>query len=124
MENQELKAALKAKDAEIEELKRQLRGKVVNIVRLCFIFHYNPLPAVRKSTEDELPSVNSEPTLDNEEIARYSRQLILPELGISGCIGLVDFDEVELSNLHRQILHTERKIGSMKSASVAEACEQ
>ncbi|XP_014672899.1 PREDICTED: adenylyltransferase and sulfurtransferase MOCS3-like isoform X2 [Priapulus caudatus] len=90
--------------------------------------------------------------LSNKEIARYSRQLILPELGVKGqqrlrqssvllvgagglgcpaaiylaaagigCIGIVDYDEVELSNLHRQILHTEARIGWVKSTSIAEA---
>ncbi|XP_052769106.1 adenylyltransferase and sulfurtransferase MOCS3-like [Mya arenaria] len=39
-----------------------------------------------------------------------------------GCIGIVDYDEVELSNLHRQILHTESKVGISKCLSVAEAC--
>ena len=77
-------------------------------------------------------------TLTNDEILRYSRHLIMPELGMAGqqklkaarvlCIGagglgsplalylaaagvgtlgLVDFDVVDLTNLQRQIIHTE-----------------
>ena len=74
--------------------------------------------------------------LSNEEVARYSRHLILPEVGMAGqqklkaaralcigagglgspvalylaaagvgTIGIVDFDEVDYSNLQRQIIH-------------------
>ncbi|XP_053200513.1 adenylyltransferase and sulfurtransferase MOCS3-like [Panonychus citri] len=93
--------------------------------------------------------------LKKEEVARYSRQLLLPEIGVDGqlklksssvlivgcgglgcpCaiylaaagvgkIGLVDHDKVELSNLHRQILHTESRVGTSKAASVKESLNQ
>ena len=86
--------------------------------------------------------------LTNEEIARYSRHLLLPEIGMEGqvklkhakvlivgtgglgaplalylsaagvgTIGLVDFDEVDASNLQRQIIHSTRDIGRPKVAS-------
>ncbi|MDP2310091.1 MAG: molybdopterin-synthase adenylyltransferase MoeB [Pseudomonadota bacterium] len=86
--------------------------------------------------------------LTNEEIARYSRHLILPEVGMAGqqklknasvlCvgtgglgsplllylaaagvgrIGIVDFDEVDASNLHRQIIHGTSSIGKPKVIS-------
>ncbi|KAH3826865.1 adenylyltransferase and sulfurtransferase MOCS3-like [Dreissena polymorpha] len=109
---------------------------------------------------DDIGCTNPPPTLfqhkerlTNAEISRYSRQLILPEIGVKGqlllgktailivgagglgCpaaiylaavgigkIGIVDYDEVELSNLHRQILHTERKVGLAKCQSVVGAC--
>ncbi|XP_064086408.1 adenylyltransferase and sulfurtransferase MOCS3-like isoform X1 [Macrobrachium nipponense] len=95
-----------------------------------------------------IPKVVSK--LSHEEVARYSRQLILPELGpngqkkltaasalIVGCgglgcpaaiylgaagigrLGLIDYDTVEISNLHRQVLHTEARIGVSKSVSIA-----
>ncbi|KAK7485016.1 hypothetical protein BaRGS_00023794 [Batillaria attramentaria] len=91
--------------------------------------------------------------LTNAQIARYSRQLILPELGVQGqlcllsskilivgagglgcpaaiylaaagvgTIGVVDYDEVEISNLHRQILHTESRVGVHKAQSIAMSC--
>lgn len=84
------------------------------------------------------------------ELARYSRQLVLPELGLAGqerlresrvlvvgagglgspaalylaaagvgVIGIVDDDAVELSNLHRQILHRASGVGTDKTASAA-----
>ena len=86
--------------------------------------------------------------LTNEQISRYSRHLILPEVGVAGqeklrdakvlCIGsgglgspiilylsaagvgklgIVDFDNVELSNLQRQIIHGEEWVGKPKNES-------
>jgi molybdopterin/thiamine biosynthesis adenylyltransferase/rhodanese-related sulfurtransferase len=91
------------------------------------------------------------PTLSNEEIARYSRHLILPEVGMEGqqrlkaarvllvgtgglgspmalylaaagvgTLGLVDFDVVDASNLHRQVIHSTPDIGRPKLDSAAD----
>ena len=84
-------------------------------------------------------------TLSNEEVARYSRHLIMPEVGMDGqlklkaasvlCIGagglgspvamylaaagvgrlgIVDFDVVDHSNLHRQVIHGTPDVGRPK----------
>ncbi|MDR1977028.1 MAG: molybdopterin-synthase adenylyltransferase MoeB [Campylobacteraceae bacterium] len=89
--------------------------------------------------------------LSREEITRYSRHLILPEVGLEGqkrlkngkvlligtgglgapialylaaagvgTIGLVDFDEVDVSNLQRQIIHSTRDVGRPKIASATD----
>ncbi|MGB9414807.1 MAG: molybdopterin-synthase adenylyltransferase MoeB [Acidobacteriaceae bacterium] len=91
------------------------------------------------------------PALTHEEIARYSRHLILPEVGMEGqqrlkaakvlCVGtgglgaplllylaaagvgtlgLVDFDTVDASNLHRQVIHITPDIGRPKLDSAAD----
>ena len=85
---------------------------------------------------------------NDEQVERYSRHIILPEVGgigqkkmldsnvlIIGAgglgspsafylaaagvghIGLVDFDRVDLSNLQRQILHTNDRVGMLKTES-------
>ena len=36
-----------------------------------------------------------------------------------GRIGVIDHDTVEVSNLHRQVLHTQSRIGVSKAASLA-----
>lgn len=87
-------------------------------------------------------------TLNNEEIKRYARHLILPQVGMAGQqklkeasvlligagglgsplgmylaaagvgrIGLVDFDVVDFSNLQRQIIHSEDRVGVKKVES-------
>src|SRR3974390_1125398 len=91
------------------------------------------------------------PELTTDDLSRYSRHLILPEVGMEGqrklkaarvlCVGtgglgsplafylaaagigtlgLVDFDVVDGSNLHRQIIHSTRDIGRKKLDSAEE----
>jgi molybdopterin/thiamine biosynthesis adenylyltransferase/rhodanese-related sulfurtransferase len=90
-------------------------------------------------------------SLTNEEIRRYGRHLIMPEVTLEGQqklkaarvivigtgglgapilaylaaagvgrIGVVDFDTVDLSNLHRQIIHKTGNVGKPKTQSAAE----
>ena len=47
--------------------------------------------------------------------------LYLAAAGV-GRIGIVDQDVVELSNLHRQIIHAEARVGTHKAESAAQAC--
>jgi len=88
------------------------------------------------------------PELSNEEIHRYSRHLLIPDVGMEGQrklkaasvlvvgtgglgspvslylaaagvgrIGLVDYDVVDFSNLQRQIVHGESRLGDLKVES-------
>ncbi len=89
--------------------------------------------------------------LTQEELVRYSRTLIPPEIGVSGqkrlkaakvllvgagglgspaalylaasgvgTLGIVDFDAVDLTNLHRQVIHGTSDVGRSKLDSAAE----
>lgn len=91
---------------------------------------------------------NGAQTLTLDQIRRYQRQIIMPEVGSIGqrkllnakvvmigagglgspsalylaaagvgTIGLVDFDVVDVSNLHRQILHGHKDVGRPKIES-------
>ncbi|MFT7624890.1 MAG: molybdopterin/thiamine biosynthesis adenylyltransferase/rhodanese-related sulfurtransferase [Myxococcota bacterium] len=89
--------------------------------------------------------VETRRSLTNEQLARYSRHLLLPEVGEAGqlklldakvlcigagglgspaalylaaagigTIGIIDSDTVDMSNLQRQVLHTEDRVGVPK----------
>ncbi|XP_023177511.1 adenylyltransferase and sulfurtransferase MOCS3 [Drosophila hydei] len=125
----ELQAALNAKDQKLRELQTR---------------------ADNYGAEDEVQFAprDKHEALSNDDIARYSRQLILTDFGVSGqlklknsavlivgmgglgcpaaqylasagCgnLGLVDYDQVERSNLHRQTLHTVSRCGMSKAES-------
>lgn len=131
-EIEKLQAVLIERDKEIQLLKSKLNEYNLGYVKSCH----------------EISAVGS--VLNNEEIQRYSRQLILPEIGVEGqirlknskvlivgagglgcpvgmylagagvgTIGVVDYDVLDLSNLHRQVSHTESFIGNDKCASFA-----
>ncbi|XP_055305180.1 adenylyltransferase and sulfurtransferase MOCS3 [Sitodiplosis mosellana] len=129
---------IKDLENEIEALSATLETKKEELQRL------------RESEKQSAPAVNTS-LLTNSEISRFSRQIILPEIGVKGqialrnanvlivgagglgcpsalylCgagighIGIVDYDTVELNNLHRQIVHQEQSIGIPKSVSIKE----
>lgn len=90
--------------------------------------------------------------LNQEQVLRYSRHLIMPEVGVEGqeklmdakvlligsgglgspnalylsaagvgTLGLVDFDVVDHTNLHRQVIHGTDDVGKLKVESAREA---
>jgi len=92
--------------------------------------------------------------LNQEQLSRYSRQLILGEVGVEGqrklldakvliigagglgspssiylaaagvgTIGIIDADRVDMSNLHRQVLHFDRDVNRPKTESAKEHLE-
>ncbi|WP_086826659.1 adenylyltransferase/sulfurtransferase MoeZ [Allokutzneria sp. NRRL B-24872] len=98
------------------------------------------------------PLVEPAAGLTNEEVARYSRHLIIPEVGVDGqkrlknakvlvvgagglgspallylaaagvgTLGIVEFDTVDESNLHRQIIHGQSDLGRPKAESARDS---
>jgi molybdopterin/thiamine biosynthesis adenylyltransferase/rhodanese-related sulfurtransferase len=98
------------------------------------------------------PLVEPAAELTKDEVARYSRHLIIPDVGMQGqkrlknskvlvigagglgspallylaaagvgTLGVVDFDSVDESNLHRQVIHGQSDIGKLKAASAQES---
>ncbi|MEU7140018.1 adenylyltransferase/sulfurtransferase MoeZ [Nocardia sp. NPDC046473] len=98
------------------------------------------------------PLVEPAAELTKDEVARYSRHLIIPDLGVDGqkrlknakvlvigagglgspallylaaagvgTLGIVEFDEVDASNLQRQIIHGESDIGRPKADSARDS---
>lgn len=101
------------------------------------------------SHEGARPQNNA--ALSEAERAFYARQLILPEIGLTGQLALknstvavlgagglgaaallylagagvghiivIDDDNIEASNLHRQVIHTHARVGNSKAESAAE----
>ncbi|KAG7201651.1 hypothetical protein KM043_004381 [Ampulex compressa] len=120
---------------EIAELRQLLRAKEAR------------LAALRRERE-----ISQSYGLNNEEIMRYSRQIFLSEVGITGqakikdssvlivgagglgCpaaiylasagigrIGIIDYDDIEINNLHRQMLYTEASVNTSKVTAAVES---
>ncbi|GAB3553493.1 adenylyltransferase/sulfurtransferase [Actinopolyspora lacussalsi] len=98
------------------------------------------------------PLVEPAAELTKDEVARYSRHLIIPDVGMVGqkrlknakvlvigagglgspallylaaagvgTLGVVEFDEVDESNLHRQIIHGQSDLGRSKAESARDS---
>jgi sulfur-carrier protein adenylyltransferase/sulfurtransferase len=110
-----------------------------------------PSPVVRIME----PLIVEPAPLTNDEVRRYSRHLIMPNVGVEGqgrlkaakvllvgtgglgsplamylaaagvgTIGLVDYDVVDESNLHRQVIHGQSDIGKRKVDSARESIHE
>ncbi|XP_052009783.1 adenylyltransferase and sulfurtransferase MOCS3 [Xyrauchen texanus] len=137
-----LKTKLLEKEREVADLKRKLNQMEKG----------NSMLMELQEEVTDLSPLKSNATLSNDDIMRYSRQLLLPELAVKGQValsntsvlvvgcgglgcplaqylaaagigrlGLLDYDLVELSNLHRQVLHTELTQGQSKALSASKA---
>src|SRR3954464_11977545 len=101
------------------------------------------------------PLVEPAAELTREEVARYSRHLIIPDIGVDGqkrlknakvlvigagglgsptllylaaagvgTIGIVEFDEVDESNLQRQVIHGQSDVGRPKADSAKDSIKE
>ena len=101
------------------------------------------------------PLVEPSVELTFDDVARYSRHLIIPDVGTIGqrrlrsarvlvigagglgspallylaaagvgTLGIVEFDEVELSNLQRQVIHGQSDVGRSKAASARDSIRE
>src|ERR1700753_1687510 len=101
------------------------------------------------------PLVAPDASLDHDDVARYSRHLIIPNVGMNGqrrlrnakvlvigagglgspvllylaaagvgTIGIVEFDDVALSNLQRPVTHGESDVGRPKAHSARETLRE
>jgi adenylyltransferase/sulfurtransferase len=114
---------------------------------------WRPAPKHREETTVSLPPlVEPAAELSIDEVRRYSRHLIIPDVGMTGqkrmknarvlvvgagglgspallylaaagvgTLGIVEFDEVDESNLQRQIIHGVSDIGKSKAVSAKES---
>jgi sulfur-carrier protein adenylyltransferase/sulfurtransferase len=129
-------------------------GDVISIVPA--IAGGSPADARPPTTGPPLTVLPSAPpdAMSRDELRRYSRHLLLPEVGVAGQkvlrrskvllvgagglgaptalylaaagvgeIGLVDFDEVDLSNLQRQVLYTTADLGRPKLEAARDRLE-
>ncbi len=136
-------------DEDVRSLQRNATpvkdGDVVSIVPA--IAGGSPAEAGRPAPPVSLPVLPTPPgdSFGRDDLRRYSRHLLLPEVGVAGQkrlrrskvllvgagglgaptalylaaagvgeIGVVDFDEVDLSNLQRQVLYTTADLGRPK----------
>src|SRR2546429_8403616 len=98
------------------------------------------------------PLVEPAAELTREEVARYSRHLIIPDVGMEGqkrlknakvlvvgagglgspallylaaagvgTLGIVEFDEVDESNLQRQVIHGQSDLGRPKAEAARDS---
>ncbi|RLV50860.1 adenylyltransferase/sulfurtransferase MoeZ [Nocardioides mangrovicus] len=105
-----------------------------------------------RRTADVTPLVEPADELSIDEVRRYSRHLIIPDVGMSGqkrlknakvlvigagglgspallylaaagvgTLGIAEFDEVDESNLQRQVIHGQSDIGKPKAISAKES---
>ena len=140
--NEKLAASLSVLQQHADNIKDHLKSSSKAIVEVSITDNSS------HSEDDEIANCG----LKLQEIQRYSRQLLLPELRVTGqlkiksgsvlivgagglgCpaalylaasgigrIGIIDGDTVDLSNLHRQIAHKERKLGKSKADSLCQA---
>ena len=101
------------------------------------------------------PLVDPAAELTNDEVRRYSRHLIIPDVGMDGqkrlknakvlvigagglgspallylaaagvgTLGIAEFDEVDESNLQRQVIHGQSDVGKPKALSAKESINE
>ena len=144
-------------DADIRELDRAATPvKDRDVVSIVPAIAGGAPPSAERSASPfhVLPSSSPRETFRRDELRRYSRHLLLPEVGVEGQkalrrakvllvgagglgsptalylaaagigeIGLVDFDEVDLSNLQRQVLYSTNDLGRPKIEAARDRLE-
>lgn len=138
----------------------RLKSRVAELQQTVQTLQHQHEPRLSSSPRSatEASNVYSHHGLTNDQIFRYSRQLLVSEFGQSpsqsqrallsssvlvigagglGCpvilylaaagvghIGIVDNDVIDVSNLHRQVCHSESSVGQSKAQSAANAAQR